>query len=69
LKILEEFDQKLLRLKIVQGIKKEAQKNDPDTQQNESSTNNTGLGFDADTMSMSGTSSYSDSSKGSSALS
>lgn len=52
LKILEDFDKRYLRLKIVQNSKR---------QMPEFNLNNEGLGFDADQMSMSGISSYSQS--------
>ena len=52
LKILEDFDKRYLRLKIVQNNKR----NMP-----EFTLNKDGLGFDADQMSMSGASSYSES--------
>lgn len=51
LKILDDFDKRYLRLKIVQNSKKQM----PEFRENQ------GLGFDADQMSMSGTSSYSES--------
>jgi len=53
LKVLEAFDKKYLRLKIVQNQKR----NMPSA--HEALNRNEGLGFDADQMSMSGASSYS----------
>jgi hypothetical protein len=54
LKILEDFDKRYLRLKIVQNNKK-CMPSAMDV------LNKQGIGFDADQMSMSGTSSYSES--------